>query len=113
IGATIRADHGGKDPRRKRSGPKKKDPTPELLLAQDQEIQQLMARFQAGEPNGVAVQQLEVLVRTAIFKPATALVGFLLQAAAERIDSAYQPKPGEVRKGREPIWAHGIFGQFP
>jgi len=37
-----------------------------------------MTRFQAGDPNGVAVQQLEVLVRTAIFKPANALVGYLL-----------------------------------
>ncbi len=26
-----------------------------------------MARFQAGQPNGVAVQELEVLVRTAVF----------------------------------------------
>jgi len=33
-----------------------------------------MARFQAGDPNGVAVQELEVLIRTAIFKPANALV---------------------------------------
>ncbi len=32
-----------------------------------------MARFGAGEPNGVAVQKLEMLVRTAIFKPANAL----------------------------------------
>ncbi len=72
-----------------------------------------MARFQAGEPNGVAVQQLEALVRTAIFKPANALVGWLLQQAADRIDCAYQPKPGEVRKGRETIGAQGIFGQFP
>jgi hypothetical protein len=72
-----------------------------------------MARFQAGQPNGVAVQQLESLVRTAIFKPANALVGWLLQQAADRIDSAYQPKPGEVRKGRETIGAQGIFGQFP
>ncbi len=58
------------------------------------------------------VQKLEVLVRTAIFKPATALVGFLLQAAAERIDSAYQPKPGEQRKGRESITVDCIFGSF-
>ena len=72
-----------------------------------------MARFQAGEPNGLAVQQLEALVRTAIFKPANALVGWLLQQAADRIDGAYQPKPGEVRKGREAIGAQGIFGQFP
>ena len=72
-----------------------------------------MARFQAGEPNGVAVQQLEVLVRTAIFKPANALVGFLLQAAADRIDAAYQPKPGQQRKGRESLQVDGIFGSFP
>ena len=72
-----------------------------------------MARFQAGHPNGVAVQELEVLVRTAIFKPANALVAFLLQAAADRIDAAYQPKPGEQRKGREHITAQGIFGSFP
>ena len=71
-----------------------------------------MARFQAGEPNGVAVQQLEVLVRTAIFKPANALVGFLLQAAADRIDAGYQPKSGQQRKGRERLRVDGIFGSF-
>ena len=54
-----------------------------------------MIRFEAGQPNGVAVQQLEMLVRAAIFKPANALVGFLLQAAADRIDAAYQPEPGQ------------------
>lgn len=69
-----------------------------------------MARFQAGEPNGVAVQQLEILVRTAIFKPANSLMGFLLQAAADRIDSTYQPKPGQQRKGRESLRVEGIFG---
>lgn len=58
------------------------------------------------------VQKLEVLVRTAIFKPATALVAFLLQAAAEQIDAAYQSKPGEQRKGREPITLDCIFGSF-
>ena len=72
-----------------------------------------MARFQAGPPNGVAVQQLEVLVRTAIFKPANALVGFLLQAAADQIDAAYQPKPGQQYKGRESLGVDGIFGSFP
>jgi len=71
-----------------------------------------MARFQGGDLNGVAVQQLEVLVRTAIFKPANALVGLLLQAAAERIDVGYQPKPGQQRKGRESITVNGIFGTF-
>lgn len=71
-----------------------------------------MARFSVGEPNGVAVQQLELLVRTAIFKPANALVGCLLQAAADRIDASYQPKLGEQRKGREALQVQGIFGSF-
>ena len=72
-----------------------------------------MARFEAAEPNGVAVQQLEVLVRTAIFKPANALIGVLLQAAADRIDAAYQPQPGQLRKGHETLQIDGIFGTFP
>ena len=71
-----------------------------------------MVRFGGQEPNGQAVQQLEVLVRTAIFKPANALVGFLLQAAADRIDAAYQPKPGQQRKGRQPLQVQGLFGSF-
>jgi len=58
------------------------------------------------------VAQLEVLVRTAVFKSANELIGWLLQQAAERIDAAYQPKPGQVRKGRETIWVQGIFGRF-
>ena len=71
-----------------------------------------MARFAAAEPNGVAVQQLEVLVRTAIFKPANALVGLLLQAAVARVDATYPGKPGEVRKGRASLKVQGIFGSF-
>lgn len=72
-----------------------------------------MARFQAGAPTGVAVQQLEILVRTAIFKPANQWVAFLLQAAADQIDAAYQPKPGQHRKGRQNLQVEGIFGSFP
>lgn len=71
-----------------------------------------MARFQASAPNGLAVQQLEFLVRTAIFKPANQLVAFLLQAAADQIDAAYQPKPGHHRKGRQALQVEGIFGSF-
>jgi hypothetical protein len=52
------------------------------------------------------------LVRTAVFKSATALVGWLLQQAADRADAAYQPKPGLVRKGRESLAVQGIFGGF-
>jgi hypothetical protein len=72
-----------------------------------------MAQFQSQAPEGNAVAQLEILVRAAVFKSANALVGWLLQQAADRIDAAYQPKPGEVRKGREAIGAQGIFGPFP
>jgi hypothetical protein len=71
-----------------------------------------MARFGAADPHGSAVQQLEVLVRTAIFKPANALMGLLLQAAADRVDAAYQPKPGEVCKGRVALEVQGLFGSF-
>ena len=55
---------------------------------------------------------MEVLVRTAVFKSANALVGWLLQQAVDRADAAYQPKPGEVRKGRESLAVQGIFGHF-
>jgi hypothetical protein len=82
-------------------------------LAQDQEIQQLMVGFQAEPPDGLAVQQLEVLVRTAVFKSANALVGFLLQQAADRVDAAYQPKPGQQYKGRVMTQVEGMFGAFP
>jgi hypothetical protein len=60
----------------------------------------------------VAVQQLEVLVRTALFKPANALIGFLLQAAADRIDAVFQPKPGQEHKGRVSTQVDGLFGSF-
>ena len=91
---------------------KKKDLPPHLLLAQEEEIEQLVARFGTADPHGVAVQQLEVLVRTAIFKPANTLVGLLLQGAAERADVAYQPKSGEVCKGPAALKVQGLFGSF-
>jgi hypothetical protein len=81
-------------------------------LAQDQEIGQVMARFQADTPNGVAVQELEVLLRTAVFKSANQVVGYLLQRAANRIDANYQPPPGYHYKGRATIMLDGIFGFF-
>jgi hypothetical protein len=59
------------------------------------------------------VAQLEVLVRTAVFKTANELVGWLLQQAVDRIDAAYHPKAGQVRKARETIEVQGIFGRFP
>ena len=71
-----------------------------------------MARFSSETPTGAAVQELEVLVRTALFKPATAIIGCLLQGASDRIDSQYQPKPGEQPKGREALQVQCLFGTF-
>ena len=71
-----------------------------------------MADFSSRPLTGTAVQEIEVLVRTAIFKPANELIGFLLQQAADRADAAYQAKPGERFKGREPLTVQGIFGIF-
>lgn len=53
-----------------------------------------------------------MLVRTAIFKSASALVGWLLQEAADRIDAAYQPEPGQQYKGRFSTRVDGMFGSF-
>lgn len=52
-------------------------------------------------------------MRTAVFKSANALVGWLLQKAADRADANYQPKAGQIRKGRNTIEIQGIFGFFP
>jgi hypothetical protein len=71
-----------------------------------------MAHFGGQMPDGAAVQQLEVLVRTAVFKPANALVQWLLQQAAQRVDAAYQPAPGQQHKGRQWIQVKGLFGTF-
>jgi len=58
------------------------------------------------------VAELEILVRTAVFKSANELVGWLLQQAVDRFDQAYQPKAGEIRKGRDTLQVQGIFGSF-
>jgi Uncharacterised protein family (UPF0236) len=73
----------------------------------------LIRVFESRTVHGNAVAELEMLVRTAIFKTANELVGWLLQQAADRLDAAYQPRPGEARKGRETIQVQGIFGHFP
>jgi hypothetical protein len=73
----------------------------------------LIQRFQSQEVRGEAVAQLELLVRTALFKSASALLGLLLQQATDRSDTAYQPKPGEHRKGRQTLQVQCLFGTFP
>jgi len=71
-----------------------------------------MTRFSSQDPNGKTVQELETLLRSALFKPATQLVGLLLQQSADRIDATFQPKPGQHRKGRGKVEVPGMFGRF-
>ena len=49
----------------------------------------------------------------AVFKTTNELVGWLLQQAVNRVDQAYQPKPGEMCKSRDTLRVQGIFGGFP
>lgn len=58
------------------------------------------------------MQELEILLRTAVFKSASAFIAFLLQKAADRIDASYQPKPNEQCKGRVTCTVQCIFGSF-
>ena len=51
-------------------------------------------------------------MRTAVFRCANDLVGWLLQQSADALDMAYQPRPGEVFKGRVEREVHGLFGEF-
>ena len=69
-----------------------------------------MARFAASAPSGELLQQLEPLVRTAVFKPANAVVGLLLQQAVDAFDAKYQPKPGYQDKGRTALQVQCLFG---
>lgn len=74
-----------------------------------------MTRFLATDPGQLAVQELdfEVLVRAAVFKSTNQLLQHLFQKLADRIDAAYQPKPGYGRKGRVRLTIDCIFGSFP
>lgn len=58
------------------------------------------------------MQELEVLLRAAVFKSTSALIADLLQKAADRIDASYQPKPKEQFKGRVSTSVACIFGSF-
>lgn len=70
----------------------------------------MISRFESsGGPN---VQELETLLRLAIFKPAGELLQHLLQTRADQIEASFQPKPGWHRKGREPLEVQSIFGSF-
>jgi hypothetical protein len=73
-----------------------------------------MTRFLATDPGQLAAQELdfEVLLRAAVFKSTNQLMGYLFQKLADRIDAAYQPKPGFARKSRATVTVDCIFGSF-
>ena len=73
-----------------------------------------MSRFLTTDLGQLAVEGLdfEVLLRTAVFKSTNQLMGYLFQKLADRIDAAYQPKAGYVRKARAEITLDCIFGSF-
>jgi hypothetical protein len=72
-----------------------------------------MAELSSQGPDPKAVAGLEPLIRLAVFQQAKALVEHLLQQAANQIDQAYRPRPGERFKGRQTLQVQGMFGHFP
>ena len=72
-----------------------------------------MDRFLAQPLTPESLLQLEGLIRAALFRQGADIVGYLLQAAADRIDAAYQPQRRETCKGRESITVQCLFGTFP
>lgn len=61
---------------------------------------------------GESVSEIEGLIRTALFQTGSAIVGYLLQTVADRIDAAYQPQAGETFKERVSINVQCLFGTF-
>lgn len=66
--------------------------------------------FAARSPSGVALQDLELLLRLAFFKSAREVLESLLQQSADRTDRQYQAPPGMQFKGRVQISVDSIFG---
>lgn len=60
----------------------------------------------------VGAQEVEFLLRAALFQHGSALLSGLFQQAADRADAQYQPRPGEHRKGRVRIQVQGVLGNW-
>jgi Uncharacterised protein family (UPF0236) len=72
----------------------------------------LIQRVEGEDASSPSLQEMETLLRTAVFKSTNEVVAYLFQRRADRIDAAYQPKPGQRRQGREPLVVQCIFGSF-
>jgi Uncharacterised protein family (UPF0236) len=57
------------------------------------------------------VATLELALRAALFQKANEVLGWVLQQTVASLDMAYQPRPGEVCKGRVARQIDGLFGQ--
>lgn len=55
---------------------------------------------------------VEGLIRTALFRTGAEVVGYLVQAVADRVDAAYRPRTGETFKARVSIGVECLFGGF-
>ena len=66
-----------------------------------------MDQFLSQPVAGESVLDLEGLIRTALFQTGADVVGYLLQMAADRIDSAYRPQAGETFKEKEVLLGFG------
>ena len=73
----------------------------------------MIDQFLSQPASGEAVAGIEGLIRTALFGTGTAIVGYLLQVLADRIDASYQPRPGETFKERTSVSVQCLFGTFP
>ena len=71
-----------------------------------------MDQFLAKTATGPSVLQIEGLIRAALFRNGADIVGHLLQAAADQIDAAFHPSPGDALKAREAIECQCLFGTF-
>jgi hypothetical protein len=65
-------------------------------------------QYQQGKGGSLAGDHQSRLHRGSL----SAVGPFLLQGAADRIDAAYQPKPGQHYKGRANLRVDCIFGSF-
>ena len=98
----------------KKSRPQQKPPPPQVLLAHDEESQQLMTRCLTTDRSQIAVDELnfEARRRTAVFQSPRQLIGYVFQQVADRIDAAYQPKPGYQYQWRIELTRDCLFGSF-
>ncbi len=71
-----------------------------------------MDKVLSSEADGIKMGDFELLLRTAVFKQASHIWGYLMQKVTDKLDDNYQPPPGFVRKGKDSIQVSCIFGEF-